>query len=93
MADGPARFAEHYRVLQNEDGTPIELGRGAMGVTYKAFDVHLQCPVALKIINARTYGSGTLSRRRAKNARSTEYGSRSAPFDKGERQMSFLRHN
>jgi hypothetical protein len=28
---------EHYRVLQNEDGTPIELGHGAMGVTYKAF--------------------------------------------------------
>jgi hypothetical protein len=44
---------EHYTVLQNADGTPLELGRGAMGVTYKAFDVHLQCPVALKIINAR----------------------------------------
>jgi serine/threonine protein kinase/tetratricopeptide (TPR) repeat protein len=44
---------EHYTVLKNADGTPVELGRGAMGVTYKAFDVHLQCPVALKIINAR----------------------------------------
>jgi hypothetical protein len=43
----------HSPVLKNEDGTPIELGHGAMGVTYKAFDVHLQCPVALKIINAR----------------------------------------
>jgi hypothetical protein len=42
---------EHYTVLQNTDGKPFELGRGAMGVTYKAFDVHLQCPVALKIIN------------------------------------------
>jgi len=34
---------EHYTVLQNADGTPLELGRGAMGVTYKAFDVRLQC--------------------------------------------------
>jgi hypothetical protein len=33
---------EHYRVLQNEDGTPVELGHGAMGLTYKAFDIHLQ---------------------------------------------------
>jgi TolB-like protein len=32
---------EHYTVLKNADGTPLELGHGAMGVTYKAFDVHL----------------------------------------------------
>jgi len=34
-----------------------------------------------------------VSRRRAKDARSTEYGRRSARFDKGERQMSFRRYN
>ncbi|MBV8280333.1 MAG: hypothetical protein JO170_34430, partial [Verrucomicrobia bacterium] len=27
---------EHYQVLKNKDGTPLELGRGGMGVTYKA---------------------------------------------------------
>ncbi len=43
----------HYRVLQNQDGTPIELGHGAMGVTYKAVDVNLRLAVALKVINAR----------------------------------------
>jgi serine/threonine protein kinase/tetratricopeptide (TPR) repeat protein len=60
---------EHYTVLKNADGTPLELGRGAMGVTYKAFDVHLQCPVALKIINARLIGDSSGRLRFVREAR------------------------
>jgi serine/threonine protein kinase len=60
---------EHYQVLKNEDGTPVELGHGAMGVTYKAFDVHLQCPVALKIINGRFIGDTSARRRFVREAR------------------------
>jgi serine/threonine protein kinase len=48
---------EHYTVLQNAAGKPLELGRGAMGITYKAFDVRLQRPAALKIINAQLIGN------------------------------------
>src|SRR6202011_4040729 len=51
---GPAvqRF-EHYELVTGEDGKPVELGRGAMGITYKAFDVDLRCLVTLKVITAR----------------------------------------
>jgi serine/threonine protein kinase len=46
-------FYQHYEILVRADGSPWELGRGAMGVTYKARDINLDTPVALKIINAR----------------------------------------
>jgi serine/threonine protein kinase/TPR repeat protein len=43
---------DHYQVLTREDGSVFELGRGAMGITYKAFDTNLRVNVALKVINA-----------------------------------------
>jgi serine/threonine protein kinase/Tfp pilus assembly protein PilF len=60
---------EHYQILKNADGTPIELGHGAMGVTYKAIDVHLQCAVALKIINAQLIGDTSARHRFVREAR------------------------
>ncbi len=43
----------HYELITADDGKPVELGRGAMGVTYKAVDVDLQFPVTLKIISEK----------------------------------------
>ena len=40
-----------YTIEHHTDGTAWELGRGAMGVTYRAIDKALDRPVALKIIN------------------------------------------
>jgi Protein kinase domain len=44
---------DHYQIATHTDGTPVELGRGAMGITLKAFDTVLGNDVALKVIDAR----------------------------------------
>ncbi len=48
--DAPLRF-QHFEVLTRPDGTPHVLGKGAMGVTYKAFDTNLHKMVVIKVIN------------------------------------------
>jgi serine/threonine protein kinase/tetratricopeptide (TPR) repeat protein len=60
---------EHYELLKDEDGTPVELGRGAMGVTYKAFDVNLQSLVALKVITEKHLGDESARLRFLREAR------------------------
>ena len=55
--------------MLGDDGRPIELGRGAMGVTYKAFDVDLQCPVTLKVISERYLGDESARLRFLREAR------------------------
>ena len=55
--------------MLDEDGRPIELGRGAMGVTYKALDVDLRCPVTLKVISERYLGEESARLRFLREAR------------------------
>src|SRR5205085_2463077 len=60
----------HYEVQTKPDGSPFELGRGAMGITYKAMDKSLVFPVALKVINGRFLNSEVARQRFVREARS-----------------------
>ncbi|MBV8226239.1 MAG: hypothetical protein JO232_13735, partial [Verrucomicrobia bacterium] len=60
---------EHYQLVIGEDGKPVELGRGAMGVTYKAVDINLRCPVTLKVISEQYVGDESARLRFLREAR------------------------
>ncbi|MFY9987468.1 MAG: hypothetical protein WAK31_22115 [Chthoniobacterales bacterium] len=55
--------------MLDSEGKPIELGRGAMGITYKAFDVDLRIPVTLKVISERYLGDESAQLRFLREAR------------------------
>ncbi len=60
----------HYEVQRKPDGSPMELGRGGMGVTYKATDTNLDCDVAIKVIHPGQLGSAEVTERFLREARS-----------------------
>jgi len=60
---------ENYKLILDGRGRPVELGRGAMGVTYKALDVDLRCPVTLKVISERYLGDEAARLRFLREAR------------------------
>src|SRR5437773_3894240 len=50
LTPGPLRYA-HFEVEVGADGFPVELGAGAMAITYRARDTGLNSIVALKVID------------------------------------------
>jgi serine/threonine protein kinase/Tfp pilus assembly protein PilF len=52
LTPGPLRYA-HFEVETGADGFPVELGAGAMAITYRARDTVLNSLVALKVIDRK----------------------------------------
>src|SRR5213594_4453995 len=70
LTPGPLRYA-HFEAEIGADGFPVELGAGAMAVTYRARDTVLNSAVALKVIDrsvAQNPGARTRFLREARAA-------------------------
>src|SRR6266576_2416396 len=52
LTPGPLRYA-HFEIEPGADGFPVELGAGAMAITYRACDTVLHSLVALKVIDRK----------------------------------------
>src|SRR5882724_1337041 len=70
LTPGPLRYA-HFEAEIGDDGFPVELGAGAMAITYRARDTVLNSTVALKVIDrsvAQNPGARTRFLREARAA-------------------------
>jgi serine/threonine protein kinase len=87
--EGDAHFGV-YEIERREDGSLYELGRGAMGTTYRAVDRTLQRSVALKIIKLGIAGRSAEVRdrfiREARAAAALRHGNIATVFQFGIRE-------
>lgn len=60
---------DHYELARRKDGEFDQLGRGVMGITYKAFDTVLHRSVALKVINPQVAADPNVRQRFLREAR------------------------
>jgi hypothetical protein len=84
---------EHYELVMGEDGKPVELGRGAMGITYQAVHVDLHCPVTLKVISERYLGDESARLRFLREARAAarlRYSNVASVLNLGQTGSSYL---
>ncbi|HYR58468.1 MAG TPA: serine/threonine-protein kinase, partial [Chthoniobacteraceae bacterium] len=68
MAGQQLQF-EHFEIATDELGSPVRLGPGGMGTTFKAYDTRLRKSVALKIINEPLLADASSRRRFFNEAR------------------------
>src|SRR6516164_1879436 len=68
LTPGPLRYA-HFEVETGADGFPVELGAGAMAITYRARDTVLNSTVALKVIDRKVAQNPAVRARFLREAR------------------------
>src|ERR1700693_3448853 len=68
LTPGPLKY-DHFEVEVGADGFPIELGAGAMAITYRARDTVLNSIVALKVIDRKLAQSHGVRSRVLREAR------------------------
>src|SRR4029077_11005445 len=68
LTPGPLKYA-HFEVELGADGFPVELGAGAMAITYRARDTVLNSVVALKVIDRSVAENPTARSRFLREAR------------------------
>ena len=68
VVPGPLHYA-HFEVEIDDNGFPVELGAGAMAVTYRARDTILNSTVALKVIGRKLAENPTARARFLREAR------------------------
>ncbi len=86
------QFAQ-FQVEVDPEGKPIELGRGGMGVTYRAFDTRLRRPVVLKVIRDGLLSDDVASKRFLREARSAariQHPNIATVFDQGQEGNTFF---
>jgi serine/threonine protein kinase len=69
LRPAPVRY-EHFELEVNPSGLPVILGAGAMAITYRARDTHLNAPVALKVIGRKLAENPTARARFIREAQS-----------------------
>src|SRR6201987_589956 len=92
-SEQPVQGYEHFELVTGEDGKPVELGRGTMGVTYKAFDINLRCPVTLKVISEQYVGDESARLRFLREARaaaSVRHTKRASGFHLGRTGQNYF---
>ena len=66
----PQLFFQHFEVLTRPDGSPHLLGKGSMGLTYKAFDRNLLSLAVVKVISPEYMGRSEARQRFLQEAQS-----------------------
>src|SRR5215831_1024144 len=87
LTPGPLKY-DHFEVEVGQDGFPMELGAGAMAITYRARDTVLNSTVALKVIDRKVAQNPGARSRFLREARAATITKQCLPFATFQESLS-----